>query len=123
MLLIESYVTSNTSLTINTTSTSNSAFVFNELRILFENTPNEYNIDSIKQTWFKTLVTIAEQEDLVSKISIWAENKAEQSLSFKFWHFILRHLFEPLITLYCSIRTSNFNLRNSCVSKLGPLVF
>ena len=54
MLLIESYVTSNTSLTINTTSTSNSALVFNELRILFENTPNEYNIDSIKQTWFKT---------------------------------------------------------------------
>ena len=85
MLLIESYVTSsNTSLPINTTSTSNSALVFNELRIVFENTPNEYNIDSIKQTWFKTFVTIVEQEDLVAKISIWTENKAKQSLSFKF---------------------------------------
>ncbi|CAF5156551.1 unnamed protein product, partial [Rotaria sp. Silwood1] len=123
MLLVESYVAANTSLAIDTTSTSNSLFLSNELRVLFENIPNEYNTDSVKQIWFKKLVTIIEQEHTVSKISIWAENKAKQSLSFKFWYFILRHLFEPLIILYCSIRTSNFNLRNACVSKLGPLFF
>ncbi|CAF1502366.1 unnamed protein product [Adineta steineri] len=116
MLFIQSYWTSNSC-------TSTSPSLFEKSHSLFKNIPNKFNIDSIKQKWFKELVDEIEKENLALKISIWADDKAKQSSSFKFWYFVLHDLLEPLIILYSSIRTSNFNARNSCVSKLGPLFF
>ncbi|CAF2962509.1 unnamed protein product, partial [Rotaria sp. Silwood2] len=67
MLLIESYITSNTT----TTSTSNYSFLPSAIRLIFENIPHEFNVDAIKQTWFKSLITAIEQENLLSKIILY----------------------------------------------------
>jgi hypothetical protein len=118
ILLIEAYSTSNTSLP-----NSPCGIVVDEFSLLFQNLPNEYNNDSVKQKWFQQMIDAIDEQGLLAKLSSWAEDASARSKSFQFWYFILRHLLEPLITLYCSIRTSNFNSRNACVSKVGPLFF
>ena len=92
MLLIQSYWTSTSSLTINSHTTSTTSSLFEKSHPLFQNIPHEFNVDSIKQKWFKELVAAIEQENLALKISIWAEDIAKNSRSFKFWYFVLHDL-------------------------------
>lgn len=120
VLLIESYVDS---FLPTVTSALNGSSSLDEFHILFEDGPNEFNVNGIKQKWFKDLVAAIEKENLLSTISNWAETVAQRSQSFKYWYFVLHNLLEPLIILYSSVRTSNFNARNASVSKLGPLFF
>ncbi|CAF1452792.1 unnamed protein product [Rotaria sp. Silwood1] len=123
MLLVESYVASNILSNTITTPSSDSSLLVNKIRTFSESSPTEYHVNSIKQIWFNKLVTFIEEENLVLELSNWAESKAKQSRLFDFWYFMLRHLFEPLMILYCSIRTSNFKSRNACVARIAPLFF
>ncbi|CAF1981590.1 unnamed protein product [Rotaria magnacalcarata] len=123
MLLIESCVASNTLSGTITTSLSNSSSLVNKISTLFVSFPIEYHVNSIKEIWFNKLVTFLGEENIALEVSNWTESKANKSKLFGFWYFMLRHLFEPLIVLYCSIRMSNFKSRNASVSRIAPLFY
>ncbi|CAF2191690.1 unnamed protein product [Rotaria magnacalcarata] len=123
MLLLESYVKSTITLNKERTSASNISSILDQFRPLFESAPNEYSVDFHKQMGFKNLLLAIKEDDLLSKITIWAKDQSKMSSSFCFWFFLLSNLLEPLMILYSSIRTSDFNARNECVARLGPIFF
>ena len=102
ILIIESFVKSS----LSSTSTSND---IQKLQQLLQVLPSEYALDKEKQFWFSSFVNEIKRMDLLALINKWAKEQCEKNLATRFWHFIYRHLLEPVILFYVSLRLSNSN--------------
>ena len=102
ILFIESFVKSTLS------ATSNFTYI-QKLQQFLEVLPSEYASDKEKQYWFSSFMNEIKRMHLLTFINKWANEQSEKNIAFRFWYFIYRHLLEPVILLYMSVRSSNFN--------------
>lgn len=96
----------------------------------------------MKQKWFSYLINEINNLNLHDLLEKWALEQCQINSAFRFWYFIYRHLLEPLILMYTSIRLSNFNGmsfiffllsmmyspylnlgRNAALSSMAPIFF
>jgi hypothetical protein len=110
ILLLESFVAANSD-------------QFNDVQSILKELPNEFSKHDIKQKWFLALVDKIQEMEFYDNFRRWCIESAKNNLVFKLWSFITFSLFEPLIELYMSIRTCNFDARNAALSRLAPLFF
>ncbi|CAF1309847.1 unnamed protein product, partial [Didymodactylos carnosus] len=96
-----------------------------KIKSMIAKAPNEHEdrTSELQFQWFQNVLDEMRTEDLANAFAAWAVGRSQQNLTFKFWYFVLEHLFKPLMELYMSIRTSNFSTRNSSLSKIAPLFF
>ncbi|CAF1154261.1 unnamed protein product, partial [Didymodactylos carnosus] len=130
LLLFDSFITTTTQLQTSSTSSSfaspttlTSHSTIEKLKTNLLAIPSDYARDTIKQEWFKNLLDELKVVQLSDAFNAWEEKFSQQSVSFKFWQFVLQRLLHPFITLYMSIRTSNFNARNASLSNIAPIFF
>ncbi|CAF1137322.1 unnamed protein product [Didymodactylos carnosus] len=105
------------------TSSSLSPSIINILQETITEIPSEYAIDDIKQKWFNRLLNSIDKLRLSSLVDEWAKDNCQKNVTFKFWCFILHYLLQPLITMYMSIRMSNFEGRNASLCQMAPIFF
>ena len=110
LLLLESFVAAHTG-------------QFDSIESILKELPNEFSKQDIKQEWFSMLIEKIQEIDFYNQFHRWCIESAEKNVVFRLWSFITFSLFEPLIELYISIRTCNFDARNAALSRLAPLFF
>ncbi|CAF4187652.1 unnamed protein product, partial [Didymodactylos carnosus] len=105
------------------TSSSLSPSIIDILQETITEIPSEYAIDDIKQKWFNRLLNSIDKLRLSALVDEWAKDNCQENVTFKFWYFILHYLLQPLITMYMSIRMSNFEGRNASLCQMAPIFF
>jgi hypothetical protein len=96
---------------------------FGNVESILKELPNEFSKHDIKQKWFSDLVDKIKEVDFYDNFHSWCIESAKNNVVFRLWSFAAFSLFEPLIELYISIRTCNFDARNAALSRLAPLFF
>ncbi|CAF3390230.1 unnamed protein product, partial [Rotaria sp. Silwood2] len=85
--------------------------------------PSEYASDDISQKWFAQLLQKIEQSDFSTYFDAWAFNSSKANSTFRLWYFILHRILKPILQLYMSIRTCNFEARNAALYQFAPIFF
>ncbi|CAF3938297.1 unnamed protein product [Rotaria sp. Silwood1] len=85
--------------------------------------PSEYAADDISQKWFAQLLQKIEQSDFSTYFYAWAFNSSKANSTFRLWYFILHRILKPILQLYMSIRTCNFEARNAALYQFAPIFF
>ena len=83
---------------------------------------NLSNLEKSKE-WYNLVLDYLSKSQFNDNFNQWIKRNCEINLKFRFWIFILFDLITPLIKLYTSIRTSNFNARNAALCELAELFF
>lgn len=108
---------------ITTTSSTGPSSVLDDLLPILSEIPSHFAKGARKQEWFAKLLDVLDESNLQSSIDAWADVQCRKSASFRLWLFVFRHLLEPLMIFYSSIRCNDFDLRNSTVTRIAPLFF
>ena len=95
----------------------------NHLKSTMNKIPSEFASDDVARTWFVQLLEDIEQSNLSGHLSEWTTHSIKTNITFRLWFFVLRHLLQPLLELYISVRTCNFSARNAALYQFAPLFF
>lgn len=73
--------------------------------------------------WYALILDYLSKSQWKMNFDEWIRENCEVCAKFRFWIFVIFGLIEPLMKLYTSIRTGNFNARNAAVCELAELFF
>ncbi|CAF1012305.1 unnamed protein product [Didymodactylos carnosus] len=93
-----------------------------QIQSILSQPPNP-TVEGSKLSWFDYLVMTLNSLNVMELFKKWCADYSAKSITFRFWTFILFNLLEPIIKLYLSIRTVNFDSRNAAISLIVPMFF
>ena len=106
-----------------TTSPIGPSGILDDLLPILSEIPSDFTKGVRKQEWFAKLLNVLNESNLQPSIDAWADDQCQKSAAFRLWLFVIRHLLQPLMIFYSSIRCNDFHLRNSAVTMIAPLFF
>ena len=73
--------------------------------------------------WYTLVLDYLSKSQWKMDFDAWIKENCEACVKFRFWIFVIFDLIDPLMKLYTSLRTGNFNARNAAVCELAELYF
>jgi hypothetical protein len=100
-----------------------STAMLDEIEQLMQIMPPDLTDAEKSREWYTFVLDYLSKSQWQYGFDQWIQNNCQINLKFRFWIFVLYDLITPLIKLYTSLRTSNFNARNAAVCELAELFF
>jgi hypothetical protein len=100
-----------------------STTVIDEIEQLMNMRPTDLLDTEEYRNWYTHVLDYLSKSQWQTNFDLWIKYNSEINSKFRFWIFVIFDLITPLIKLYTSIRTNNFDARNAAVCELAELFF
>jgi hypothetical protein len=100
-----------------------SATIIEEIEQLMKLVPTNLTNTEENGKWYTLVLDYLSKSEWQTDFDLWIKHNCQINLRFRFWIFVIFDVITPLMKLYTSLRTSNFDARNAAICELAELFF